>query len=184
MTNIKKIKNKLFLEFHGFRFKSAIPRIPRLFRNRGKSLALQPHPWSTIFLTTTEGNPQNNNNSSCRYFDNIDQLQITYRPINKLIPMITYLLLQSYLSAHHNLIIVLSWMSIWVRPIFDHVWVTLITSGEHNRQTTLRTELLIQTGLGSIEIPYPIFTKASWYKAQKLKFHTVWCKVVELKLRR
>ena len=26
--------------FHGFRFKSAIPRIPRVFRDRGKSLAL------------------------------------------------------------------------------------------------------------------------------------------------
>ena len=30
----------VFLEFHGFRFNSAIPRIPRLFRDRGKSLAL------------------------------------------------------------------------------------------------------------------------------------------------
>ena len=28
-----------FLEFSKFRFKSAIPRIPRLFRDRGKSLA-------------------------------------------------------------------------------------------------------------------------------------------------
>ena len=41
MTNIKKKKKKkIFLEFHEFRFKSAIPRIPRLFRDRGKSLAL------------------------------------------------------------------------------------------------------------------------------------------------
>ena len=42
-TDIKKKKNIsifFFWEFHGFRFKSAIPRIPRLFRDRGKSLAL------------------------------------------------------------------------------------------------------------------------------------------------
>ena len=39
MTDIKK-KQFFFLEFHRFRFKSAIPRIPRLFRDRGKSLAL------------------------------------------------------------------------------------------------------------------------------------------------
>ena len=39
MTNIKKKKKKIW-EFHEFRFKWAIPRIPRLFRDRGKSLAL------------------------------------------------------------------------------------------------------------------------------------------------
>ena len=36
----KKKKKKKKIEFHEFRFKSAIPRIPRLFRDRGKSLAL------------------------------------------------------------------------------------------------------------------------------------------------
>ena len=36
----KKKKKKKKFEFSKFRFKSAIPRIPRLFRDRGKSLAL------------------------------------------------------------------------------------------------------------------------------------------------
>ena len=40
----KKQKQFFFFEFHGFRFKSAIPRIPRLFRDRGKSLALYSPP--------------------------------------------------------------------------------------------------------------------------------------------
>ena len=35
--------------FHGFRFKSAIPRIPRVFRDRGKSLALYME-YVTIFI--------------------------------------------------------------------------------------------------------------------------------------
>ena len=34
-------KKKKNWEFSKFRFKSAIPRIPRLFRDRGKSLALR-----------------------------------------------------------------------------------------------------------------------------------------------
>ena len=40
LTLKKKKKKFFFLEFSKFRFKSAIPRIPRLFRDRGKSLAL------------------------------------------------------------------------------------------------------------------------------------------------
>ena len=43
-TELKGIKfENFFLGFHEFRFKSVIPRIPRLFRDRGKSLALPPY---------------------------------------------------------------------------------------------------------------------------------------------
>ena len=55
MTDIKKKKKKKKkknLEFHGFRFKSAIPRIPRLFRDRGKSLALH---LNEVMHTATDG---------------------------------------------------------------------------------------------------------------------------------